>query len=87
MKDTLTESEVHANIRDVCRGRTTLLIAHRLSTVMMADKLFVLGKEEHQPDNTIIETGTHQELLKKSGIYASMWKAQVASNDGTSETA
>lgn len=80
-KDTLTEREMQANLREICKQRTTLIIAHRLSTVMMADKIYVLGKEEeHDLDNKIVEAGTHQELLLKGGIYARLWGAQSASD-------
>lgn len=83
-KDTLTEREMQANLREICERRTTLIIAHRLSTVMMADRIFVLGKEkEYDLDTTIVEAGTHQELLEKNGIYTKMWRAQSASEVDT----
>lgn len=55
----------------VSRGRTTLIIAHRLSTVINADEILVLKS------GRIIENGTHTELLRKKGLYASMWNKQL----------
>jgi ATP-binding cassette, subfamily B, heavy metal transporter len=54
----------------VSRGRTTLVIAHRLSTVVNADEIIVLDK------GLIAERGTHRQLLKQKGIYAAMWNRQ-----------
>jgi len=51
-------------------GRTTLMVAHRLSTVVEAHKIYVLN------DGKIVESGNHQTLLEKKGIYASLWQAQ-----------
>ena len=52
------------------RGRTTLVIAHRLSTIVSADEIIVLQ------DGVIAERGAHADLLKKQGLYASMWDRQ-----------
>ncbi|MEX2126102.1 MAG: ATP-binding cassette domain-containing protein [Woeseia sp.] len=68
--DSKTEQEILSNIRDVSRGATTLIIAHRLSTVTDADEIVVLGK------GRVLEHGTHQDLLRKDGAYASLWVAQ-----------
>ena len=57
-------------MRQVSRNRTTLVIAHRLSTVVDADEIIVLDQ------GTIAERGTHDELLKKRGLYAAMWNRQ-----------
>jgi ATP-binding cassette subfamily B protein len=54
----------------VSRNRTTLVIAHRLSTIVAADEIIVLSAGE------IVERGTHQQLLAKGGLYASMWNRQ-----------
>lgn len=62
---------MQASLREVCHGRTTIAIAHRLSTVMMADELIVLD------EGSIIERGTHSELLTLGGKYADMWAAQT----------
>ncbi|WP_455481127.1 ABCB family ABC transporter ATP-binding protein/permease [Bartonella sp. B12(2025)] len=69
--DTTTEQEIQQALDIVSRGRTTLIIAHRLSTVINADEIFVLK------NGRIIENGTHTELLRKKGLYASMWNKQL----------
>ncbi|MBI1207771.1 MAG: ATP-binding cassette domain-containing protein [Azospirillum sp.] len=68
--DTHTEREIQANLREVSQGRTTLVIAHRLSTVIDADEILVLE------DGRIVERGRHQELLALGGSYAAMWTRQ-----------
>ncbi len=74
--DTATEREIQTSLREVSKGRTTLIIAHRLSTIVDVDQIIVLDK------GMIIEKGRHQDLIKKSGIYAQMWmKQQNISND------
>ena len=70
--DSATEREIQRNIADVCRGRTTLMIAHRLSTARRADEIIVLDKGK------IIERGTHDALLTKKGNYCKMWNLQTA---------
>ena len=68
--DTQTEQEIQAALDVVSRGRTTLVIAHRLSTVISADEIIVLK------DGMIAERGTHRDLLAKEGLYKSMWDRQ-----------
>ena len=68
--DTATEQEIQSALDIVSRGRTTLVIAHRLSTVIGADEIIVLK------DGLIAERGTHRQLLKHKGLYASMWDRQ-----------
>jgi ATP-binding cassette, subfamily B, heavy metal transporter len=68
--DTGTEREIQGALSDVSRGRTTLVIAHRLSTVIDADEILVL---DH---GRIIERGRHSQLLALNGHYASMWNKQ-----------
>jgi ATP-binding cassette subfamily B protein len=68
--DTATEQEIQANLRELARGRTTLMIAHRLSTVVDADEIIVLEA------GRIVERGTHAGLLAEGGRYAEMWRRQ-----------
>jgi ATP-binding cassette subfamily B protein len=68
--DTRTEQDIQAALRDVARNRTTLVIAHRLSTVVEADEIIVLQ------DGAIAERGTHGGLIAASGLYADMWRRQ-----------
>ncbi|PLX36723.1 MAG: metal ABC transporter permease [Hyphomicrobiales bacterium] len=68
--DTHTEQEIQTALDTVSRNRTTLVIAHRLSTVVAADEILVLEA------GRIVERGTHAALLEKAGLYASMWERQ-----------
>jgi len=68
--DTETERDIQSALRGISRGRTTLVIAHRLSTVVEADEILVLAEGE------ITERGTHASLLASGGRYAAMWQNQ-----------
>ena len=68
--DTLTEQEIQSALRQVSRNRTTLVIAHRLSTVVDADEIIVLEQ------GRIVERGRHGDLLGLGGVYATMWNRQ-----------
>jgi len=68
--DSHTEKEIQAALKEVSKNHTTLIIAHRLSTVVDADEIVVLK------EGRIIERGTHQELLSLKGEYASLWSKQ-----------
>ena len=68
--DTQTEQEIQAALDIVSANRTSLVIAHRLSTVIGADEIIVLK------DGRIAERGTHDALLERNGLYASMWSRQ-----------
>jgi ATP-binding cassette subfamily B protein len=78
--DTATEQEIGAALNSVAHDRTTLVIAHRLSTVTDADEILVLR------DGEIVERGAHSALLEADGVYAAMWAAQVEL-DEAAETA
>jgi ABC-type transport system involved in Fe-S cluster assembly fused permease/ATPase subunit len=68
--DSYTEKEIQDALERMSRGRSTLVIAHRLSTVVNAHRIIVLAK------GVIAESGTHDELLAKAGVYAGMWNKQ-----------
>jgi ATP-binding cassette subfamily B protein len=68
--DTKTEREIQADLEEVARNRTTLIIAHRLSTVIHADEILVLD------EGRVVERGTHARLLTQGGVYAGMWSRQ-----------
>jgi len=70
--DTKTEREIQASLKEVSRNRTTLVIAHRLSTVVEADEILVLEQ------GRIVERGKHEALLTQHGVYAQMWARQQA---------
>jgi ATP-binding cassette subfamily B protein len=72
--DSHTESAIQSQIEQASQGRTTLIIAHRLSTVLSADKILVLESGK------IVEHGKHADLLELNGPYARMWAAQQDSN-------
>jgi len=68
--DSKSEKSIQAELNRIARGHTTLVIAHRLSTVMDADQILVLDR------GRIVERGTHRELLQRGGHYAQMWLLQ-----------
>jgi ATP-binding cassette subfamily B protein len=69
--DTYTEEEILKRLRNVMRGRTSIIISHRISTVKEADQIVVLN------DGKIAERGTHDELVEKGGIYAELHQKQL----------
>jgi ATP-binding cassette subfamily B protein len=73
--DTGTEQEIQSALRSLARDRTTLIIAHRLSTVVDADQILVLDQ------GRVVERGTHHELLGLDGVYARMWALQAEQSE------
>ena len=68
--DTRTELKIQEAMLKLMEGRTSFIIAHRLSTIRGADKIVVIDKGQ------VVETGTHDELLKKGGFYANLYNSQ-----------
>ncbi|MFN0206334.1 MAG: ABC transporter ATP-binding protein [Planctomycetota bacterium] len=68
--DVATENRLVLNLKEIAKGRTTVFVAHRLSTVRHADRIFVM---DH---GRIAESGSHDELLKRRGLYADLWQMQ-----------
>jgi ATP-binding cassette, subfamily B, vacuolar membrane transporter HMT1/ACLQ len=69
--DTETEEKIQTAFGTISTGRTTVVIAHRLSTITEADQILVLS------EGSLVEEGTHHELIEKDGKYASMWRKQI----------
>lgn len=70
--DTATESQILESLEEIARDRTSVFVAHRLSTVMKCTRIIVMR------DGEIVEQGSHDELVDLSGLYAKMWVAQQA---------
>ena len=75
--DNTTEVMIQSALDELCRGRTTLVVAHRLSTIRGADTIAVIT------DGTLKELGTHEELIAKGGIYKELYSLQFRDNDYT----
>ncbi|MDE2271142.1 MAG: ABC transporter ATP-binding protein/permease [Xanthomonadaceae bacterium] len=69
--DTGTEKIIQTELAEIARGRTTLIVAHRLSTIVHADRVLVLDR------GRVVESGTHAELLSRGGRYAALWALQA----------
>jgi subfamily B ATP-binding cassette protein HlyB/CyaB len=75
-----SEKIIQDNMRSICRGRTVLIIAHRLSAVRDADRILVIDKGE------IVEVGTHHELLRNpNGIYTNLHSLQQGPDDASAQ--
>lgn len=73
--DSETEEDVQTALREAARGRTTLAVAHRLSTLSRADIILVID------DGHIIERGSHEQLIAMDGLYAQLWHRQSRGDD------
>jgi len=78
--DSETESDVQAALAEAAKGRTTIAVAHRLSTISRADLIVVLD------EGRVVERGTHQELLAVNGRYAALWARQAETGQGADES-
>lgn len=78
--DTQTERNIQASLAKVCANRTTVVVAHRLSTIIGADQILVVN------EGRIAERGRHEELLQKGGLYADMWLKQQQAQDSDSSS-
>ncbi|XP_037618337.1 ATP-binding cassette, sub-family B (MDR/TAP), member 6a isoform X2 [Sebastes umbrosus] len=78
--DTQTERNIQASLAKVCANRTTVVVAHRLSTIIGADQILVIS------DGHIAERGRHEELLVKGGLYSDMWMIQQQAQDSDSSS-
>jgi ATP-binding cassette, subfamily B, bacterial len=77
--DTETEKEIQKALDNLVRGRTTIAVAHRLSTLRRADRLVVLDRGE------VVETGTHEALMAAEGAYFRLYQAQARNVDGSED--
>ena len=66
--DNVTEQMIQHSLEELCKGRTTIVVAHRLTTVRNADEILVVT------DSGIAERGSHDSLLAQNGIYAGLWR-------------
>lgn len=73
--DTQSESNILANMREIMRGRTAVVIAHRLSTVQQADKILVLF------EGSVVEQGSHEELVERKGMYYQLVRKQISGDE------
>jgi ATP-binding cassette subfamily B protein len=78
--DSVTENLIQESLWDLMQNKTTLVIAHRLSTLLHMDRILVFDK------GVIVEDGTHSELLAKAGLYKRLWDAQVGGFLGDKKT-
>lgn len=70
--DSVTEALIQQSLKELMRNKTVIVIAHRLSTLLKLDRILVFE------DGKIIEDGTHKDLIKRAGLYATLWDLQIA---------
>lgn len=68
--DSKTEHQIQEELEKLMKGRTTIIVAHRLSTIMKADKIIVMEK------GSVVQVGTHRELIRQEGVYKELWSLQ-----------
>ena len=73
--DNTTEILIQRSLDELCRGRTTIVVAHRLSTIKNADEIAVIA------GGRITEQGTHEQLIEKSGVYANLYSLQFRNDN------
>ncbi|KAK9905738.1 hypothetical protein WJX75_005420 [Coccomyxa subellipsoidea] len=73
--DTATERSIMTSLEELAQGRTSVFVAHRLSTVQRCDKIVVMA------DGLVVEQGTHEELMRAGQVYYDMWEAQAAAEE------
>ena len=75
--DNTTEILIQQSLDELCKGRTTIVVAHRLSTIKNADEIAVISGGE------IVEQGSHEQLMRQNGIYSNLYKLQFRSSENT----
>ena len=69
--DSVTESNIQESLWELMQGKTTIIVSHRLSTLLQMDRIMVFDQGK------IVEDGTHTELMGRNGLYKTLWDAQV----------
>eukprot|EP00878_Enallax_costatus_P022973 GHUV01024416.1.p1 GENE.GHUV01024416.1~~GHUV01024416.1.p1 ORF type:complete len:206 (+),score=26.53 GHUV01024416.1:219-836(+) len=78
--DTATEASILGSLDELARGRTSIFVAHRLSTIAGCDRILVLS------EGKLVEEGSHTKLLQADGVYADMWRKQAKTSDKDMES-
>ncbi len=69
--DSESEALIQESLKELMKGKTTIVVAHRLSTIMMMDRILVID------NGKVVDSGTHKQLLRKKGIYKTLWDIQA----------